>query len=193
MKDRVVTSILVVLILLTWSSEGLSLIEGTHQQINEFIGQTSINGFSLNDYLVNNIGLKEGSREIISGVDADGRALTYRVFQWLGYGGFQEDRPGSDFDYIFNRPTRSNNHFHDPLEGNWDFVGLDSMPCSGQSSILWAQNGNQNPGGKWSWHDARDYFYRGLTQLDGDGNAKTFCRWQGVGTMDDVKENDHLF
>jgi hypothetical protein len=28
---------------------------------------------------------------------------------------------------------------------------------------MWAQNQNQDVGGKWSWHDARDYFYKGLT------------------------------
>jgi hypothetical protein len=27
---------------------------------------------------------------------------------------------------------------------------------------MWAQNQNQDVGGKWSWQDARDYFYRGL-------------------------------
>jgi hypothetical protein len=28
---------------------------------------------------------------------------------------------------------------------------------------VWAQNPNQDPGGGWSWHDAREYFYQGLT------------------------------
>jgi hypothetical protein len=166
MKNKGLILILAILMLLSWSSNSLSLIEGTHQQINEYIAQHSINGYSLKEYLINNLGLGKGVDEIITGIDADGPNISHEIFWWLGYGGFQEDRPGSASDYILNRATRSNNHFHDPLEGNWDFAGLDSMPYSGQSSILWAQNANQNPGGKWSWHDARDYFYKGLTLTD---------------------------
>jgi hypothetical protein len=171
MKNRTVIPILSILIILSWSSQGSSLVEGTHQAINTYVGQNSINGFPLKEYLMNNLGLGKGVDEVISGVDADGAKQSRTVFWWLGYGGFQEDRPGSITDYLplIGQPTRSINHFHNPLGGLWKYCGLDDtyvFHYTGQSSILWAQNPNQDPGGKWSWYDARDYFYKGLTLAD---------------------------
>jgi hypothetical protein len=177
MKNRTLTSILAILIILSWSPQGMSLVEETHQVLNEHIARTSINGFSLNDYLISNLGLGAGVAEIVGGVDADGKNISKRVFQWLGYGGFQEDRPGSITDYLplVGQPTRSVNHFHNPLGGLWQYSGLNAeigpLHYTGQSSILWAQNPNQDPGGKWSWYDARKYYYTALTGKDVDGNV----------------------
>jgi len=184
MKNRVLIPILSILIILSWSSQTFSLEEKTHRAINEYIAQNPINGFSLSDYLVNNLGLKEGAKETISGVDADSMDISQTVFEWLGYGGIQEDRPGSTTDYLMGRPTRSVNHFHNPLKA-WDGAGLDdyitipslsppyfiNLPYTGQSSILWAQNPNQSPGGIRSWKDARRYFYSALTGMDIDGRV----------------------
>jgi hypothetical protein len=87
------------------------------------------------------------------------------VDKWLGEGGVQEDRPGSDMDYVLNNPTRSANHFHNTLLP-WAEAGLNDtfiLHKTGQSSVLWAQNPNQSLGGNWSWLDARKYFYEALT------------------------------
>jgi hypothetical protein len=57
MKNRILIPILSILIVLSWSSQGSSLVEKTHQAINEYIAQNSITGFSLNDYLIQNLGV----------------------------------------------------------------------------------------------------------------------------------------
>jgi hypothetical protein len=127
--------------------------------------------------LINSLGLERGVQEIIIGIEANGVSSKKEVFKWLGYGGFQEDRPGSIIDYLplVGQPTRSVNHFHNPLGGLWRYSGLDAsagpLHYTGQSSILWAQNIDQDPGGKWSWYDARKYFYTALTGRDIDGNV----------------------
>jgi hypothetical protein len=55
-----------------------------------------------------------------------------KVFEWLGYGGIQEDIPPEDWKNIdglitllFNK-GRANNHFHNPLITDWDSAGLNS-------------------------------------------------------------------
>ncbi|MBI4681373.1 MAG: hypothetical protein HY753_09295 [Nitrospirae bacterium] len=118
--------------------------------------------------MINNIDLKDGFKESLKGIDANGKEGYKKIFEWLGYGGIQEDRPGSITDYILGNPTRSVHHFHNPLK-TWDAAGLnDALPdigrtYTGQSSILWGQNTSQHIGGKWSWKDAREYFYIALT------------------------------
>ena len=185
MKNKLLTLMLALLISLNWSSQCLSLTEATHQELNRHVAQNPINGFSLNDYLMNNLGLQRGFGEIINGVDADGRNRSWRVFEWLGYGGEQEDRPGSWKDYlpIVGKPTRSVNHFHNPLRQPWATAGLNDTikvgsverSYTGQSQVLWAQNLTQDPygtlGGNWSWYDARGYYYSALTGKDFAGNV----------------------
>lgn len=65
MKNRVLVPILAILIVLSCGSQGSCLVEETHRAINEYIAQTSINGFSLKEYLINNLGLAKGVDEII--------------------------------------------------------------------------------------------------------------------------------
>jgi hypothetical protein len=174
MKHKGLVSGLTFLIIVSWSSQSLSLQEQTHQAINEHIARNTISGFSLNDYLKNNLGFKEGVEEILSGFDAKGTSVTRGVFLWLGYGGYQEDRPGAWYDYGLGIPTRSVNHYHNPLIKPWDSAGLNGniigTSVTGQSQILWAQNQNQSLGGNWSWPDARRYFYIALTGRDSGGN-----------------------
>ena len=116
------------------------------------------------------MGFKKGAEEVLNGVDANGKNISKEVFWWLEYGGEQEDRPGNWYDYLLGKPTRSVHHFHNPLN-SWDNAGLNDYVLGknyrGQSSVLWGQNINQDPyqnlGGKWSWQDAREYFYIALT------------------------------
>jgi hypothetical protein len=149
-----------------------------HEAINGSIAQRTINGFSLDYYLINQLGLKDGVSELIHGYSQKNKAEeTKELWKWLGEGGYMEDEP-EGWRLIFNI-ARNNNHFHNPLGGLWEYSGLNasiSLPFppyrlnyTGQSSILWAQNPNQDPGGRWSWYDARGYFYTALTGLDWNG------------------------
>jgi hypothetical protein len=75
-----------------------------------------------------------------------------RVREWIEDGSEFEDEPF----------VRVQNHFHNPLRP-WSQAGLST---GGMSSVLWAQAPDQNEGvggGKHSWKDARDSYYRALT------------------------------
>ena len=183
MRNKVLTLGMTLLIILIWSSQAFSLKEDTHKAINEYIAQTTVNGFSLKSHIMNNLGFKNGFNENLKGYDADGKDISKKVFQWLGYGGIQEDRPGAIIDYVTQKPTRSFNHFHNPIKPSWNEAGLNDyilVPIvapippfpvigytkkwyTGQSSILWSQNSQQSVGGQWSWSNARKYFYDALT------------------------------
>jgi hypothetical protein len=142
-----------------WASQVLSFNRGMHRDLNERIAQRVINNFSLNDYLINQLGFAQGVMQILP-KDSD----KFRVFEWLGEGGDKEDEPEALYRYPTNT-ARNNRHFHDPLE-SWNNAGLRTPIFTAQSSLMWAQNQNQDVGGKWSWHDARDYFYEGLIATD---------------------------
>jgi len=175
-----------ILILVCWISKGFALEKKTHEYLNQQIAQRAINQFSLDSYLKNNLGFQNGAQEPLSGYSEILKKQTQqRVWQWVGEGGIKEDEPEGLFRYLSNT-ARNNNHFHNPLAETWDKAGLDAdvsvlkllfpllfglpypLPdhIKGQSSILWSQNKNQSPGGKWSWYDAREYFYKGLTLTD---------------------------
>jgi hypothetical protein len=63
---------------------------------------------------------------------------------------------------------RVRNHFHNP-KLSWDQAGLrppgSAIPI-GQSSVVWSQNINQGDGGKASWHQARDAYFKALTETE---------------------------
>lgn len=121
--------------------DAYALKEKTHYEINKSIAQRNIADFSLDSYINNQLGFFEGVNLSITSIDADGKISEKPIFEWLSYGGEQEDRPGAWYDYInLLKKTRSLNHFHNPLETSWDNAGLNDMGKSGQSSILWAQN-----------------------------------------------------
>jgi hypothetical protein len=82
------------------------------------------------------------------------RNITWRMVQeWIKEGGVSED----DF-------PRYLNHSHDPLRP-WDGAGIRILGYPFfSSSIVWAQKdkGTQYSGA-YSWHDARDYYYKALS------------------------------
>ena len=124
------------------------LEKDTHKQLNEHIANTTINGFSLTSYLIDQVGYKKGIEEVFS----DGKK-TMRVWEWIRDGGRYEDEP-----YY----TRSFNHYHDPLQP-WYIAGFDK---TFKSSLIWAQNQGligSLLGGDWDWKKARACFYKGLT------------------------------
>jgi hypothetical protein len=155
----------ILIIIVVISFKAYALTENTHKAINERIAQRSINGFSFDTHLINQLGFSKGVTEDLWGIDAEGHNKKKKVFEWLGYGGEQEDRPGEWYDYLpfIGKPTRSVNHFHNPLKA-WSEAGLNDkilgiISYTGQSQVLWAQNSTQDVGGNWAWQDARRYFY----------------------------------
>ena len=156
---------IILIFFLTWSSQSYALKEDTHKAINEYIATHAINGFFLETYLKNTLGYQNGFNEYLKGEDVDGNDASKQVFWWLAYGGIQEDRPGDFLDYATNTPTRSVNHFHNPLKP-WSEAGLNDTVAgalyTGESSILWAQDSNQVVGGQWSWQTVRSTFYLAL-------------------------------
>lgn len=162
-----------------------ALTEDTHKAINDEIAKSKINGFSLDMYLVTQLGFSKGINEELNGIDAQGNSKNKEVYWWLGYGGEQEDRPGSFSDYFQNKPTRSANHFHNPLK-HMSEAGLNELLgfYTGQSSVLWSQNPNQQIGGKWSWSDARNYFYSALTSTNKTQRDEYFAKtFRAVGQL----------
>lgn len=130
-----------------------SLEVGTHEAINETVAKGGGGSFSLDNYLINNLGVSGGVNEFIN---------NKKVFDWFKLGGRYEDKPPLTIPY-----TRSLNHFHNPLE-TWDNAGLETF----QSSVIWAQD--QGPfgslfGGNYSWKATREYFYTALTGKDLNG------------------------
>ncbi|MBI4824338.1 MAG: hypothetical protein HY805_08955 [Nitrospirae bacterium] len=162
--------IFLILILLFNIPSAYPLEVETHEAINEHISSTPVSGFSLDGYLKNNLGFIKGKDEEINGK---------KISRLIKDGGSYEDSPPWTIPYI-----RSLNHFHNPLK-LWDKAGLkDSI--WGESSILWAQKplGTQGPGGHYSWHDVRDYFYKALTSTDKNTREKNFAKtFRGIGQL----------
>ena len=154
-----------VLALVLWISEGSTLEKKTHEYLNQkiakmTINQGTINQFSLDSYLKNNLGFQKGAEELLSGYSEVLKKQTKQeVFMWMGEGGIKEDEPEQKWRQVIGK-ARNINHFHNPLGGPLLVNdGLDDtyvFHYTGQSSIRWAQHRNQDPGGKWSWHDARN-------------------------------------
>lgn len=131
-----------------------SLETDTHEALNEYVSRNTLNSFSFNLYLKNNLGIQNGIEEDFN---------SKQVWKWLREGGKKEDIP-----YWYMPYLRSVNHFHNPLTKQ-GFSGIWGMGfLNGVSSLEWSQKpmGTQSPGGYYSWYDARDYFYKALTSAD---------------------------
>ncbi len=94
---------------------------------------------------LNILGFEQGIDNLLIGIE---------IYKWFEVGSTKEDEP----------QDRTFNHFHDPNR-TWDEAGLKSS-WIGCSSILWAQNKCNNPNDKWSWSNAREYYYRALTAAE---------------------------
>jgi hypothetical protein len=180
------SAISVAIALLAFCSTAYGFEKPTHMAINVDIAARTFDEFSLDSCLINQLGLSKGIEEELNGD---------QITEWLAGGGKTEDEPEAGWRYLSNT-ARNNNHFHNPLAENWPSAGLDidvsalrflfpiffRIPypfpdhMTGQSSILWAHDKNQNLGGKWSWHDARQYFYEGLTLTDKAEREKSLAR-----------------
>jgi hypothetical protein len=149
----------------------------THQAINKYIALGTINGFSLDSYLKNQLGFRNGVEEQIKFGDSK------NVWSWIGGGGVSEDKPPRFFQIPY---LRSTNHFHDPMS-NQGFGGfIFGLLFRGESSIQWSQKpiGAQNPGGHYSWFDTRDYYYQALTSPAKTDRDKYFAEtFRGLGQL----------
>jgi hypothetical protein len=149
-----------ILFILLISLPAFSLHPPAHREINEHIALNNTVGFSLDDYLKNNLGIINGVQETIK-KGSNNKALWW----WLAEGGERED------DGLKPLSLRAWNHYHDPLDP-WASAGY-----YGQSSILWAQDPNQATGsiftdGKsYSWQDVRKYYHIALTGRDFTGTV----------------------
>ncbi len=175
MNKLISTSILMIVILFGKMNTISALDVITHKAINENIAQNKLNGFSLDLYLINQLGINNGVKEKFNS------SMTWEL---LRDGGEFEDIP---VWYMIYR--RSVNHFHNPLRPLVDagFTGVwGTYILSGQSAILWSQNqlGMQDPGGFYSWYDVRNYFYSGLTAYDKKTRDTNFAEtFRGLGQL----------
>lgn len=140
--------------LLLFSTPGFTYSGITHKAVSK----EALKGSIVDSYLKNNLAFSKGVEEKISGQDGE-----KFVYDWIMDGSSSEDEPR----------LRCKNHFHNPLK-LWNEAGLSDI-FSGDSSILWAQNTNQSPGGRWSWKNARDYYYLALTSVTKEERDNNFA------------------
>lgn len=169
-------SLLIITLSIYITSYSYALEVATHKAINAYIAQNTINSFSLDSYLKNQLGISGGIKESFTSSNT-----SYEAWQWLREGGLYEDIP-----YWYMPYLRSVNHFHNPITKQ-GFSGIwGTGILSGESSLLWAQKpkNTQSPGGYYSWHDVRDYFYRALTSADKNIRDTSFAQtFRGLGQL----------
>jgi hypothetical protein len=145
----------------------------THTALNIKIVEKNIQEFSLNTYLVEQLGFKQGIYE-----DIKEYFTTQKVFKWLGEGGQKEDDPLGSWFPATLLPLRATNHFHDPVS--------DEGWGPGKSAINWALLGRnqQYVGGYYSWADVRNYFITALTYKDSSMRDVYFAEtFRGLGQL----------
>ena len=156
----------------------------THQDINGYVANmTFSNGFNLNTYLKDNLGLSGGIGEVVS--------ENKKIEEWIKLGGKYEDKPPEWYSINY---LRSVNHFHNPLLP-WDqayytdwfsFCSVGHCPVS---AILWAQGPQNidsvyNPGGDWSWSQVRSYYLAALTSsIKTDRDTSFANTFRGMGQL----------
>ncbi|MDF1592230.1 MAG: hypothetical protein P1P89_11990 [Desulfobacterales bacterium] len=154
-----------------------ALNPATHRTINDFVCQNSLNGFSLDLCLKDQLGFLLGIDE---GINPE-PGITKTVSVLIEDGGEFEDEPPWTIPYL-----RSVNHFHNPLtDGGFSGIWGTGF-LAGESSILWSQKlvGEQGPGGHYSWHDVRDYFYKALTSSNNATRDDYFAdTFRGLGQL----------
>lgn len=166
MKRLIINTTLMTFVVFSWGQISYALSVETHQAFNEHIAQTTLNGFSLDDYLKNRLGFSSGIKEKFN---------NSLVWESLRDGGLYEDLPPQAAPYF-----RSVNHFHNPLKSINDagFTGIwGSGVLHGKSALLWSQSApdTQYPGGSFSWNDVRNYYYEALKSPDKSNRNTSFA------------------
>jgi hypothetical protein len=179
MYKRILYLVLAVSIFMVVCKECWGYNGKEHAAIDDWILEHAVGGFDLDQYVRHSLGIDRGMKD---------KCIRYvNILDWLtiidykspqeliAQGGKEEDSPF----------WRCINHFHDPLSP-WDQAGLTIL--SGESSVLWAQKdtGGQSwwYGGSYTWHDARDSFYKALTGTDaGQRNSDLSSTFLAVGHL----------
>ncbi|MBI5674219.1 MAG: hypothetical protein HZC48_00125 [Nitrospirae bacterium] len=180
MKQKMVSFWMLFLFIVGFNCTSYALDVETHRAINEYISSNTLNGFSLSDYLNNNLGFTKGKEEEIKG---------QKVYKWFSDGGHYEDKPPWYVPYL-----RSVNHFHDPLATSLSDAGFngiwDTGFLSGLSAVEWSQwpLGAQTMqvlgSGNYSWYDVRDYYYKVLTSVNNLDRENKFAEtFRGLGQL----------
>ena len=166
----IVFAILAVTLFVQGTAHALAI--STHKAINLHIAKTAMNGFSLDEYLKNNLDATGGIGESYNG---------RRVEGWLELGGEYEDIP-----YLYMPYLRSVNHYHNPLTDR-GFSGIFGTGfLQGMSAVDWTllPMRTQSPGGYYSWADARNYYYLALTSYDKTARESHFAdTFRGLGQL----------
>jgi len=185
--------ILFVIMFASITSLSYALDVATHKAINENIARNNFNGFSLDSYVISNLGLATGVTTSLNSLE---------LWKWLRDGGLYEDMPPESLIPY----RRSRNHFHNPLKtmneayysdmlafcAATDNIFQISAHCP-KSAILWAQGPQNsdialgvdlNPGGDWSWKKTRENFYAALSSaVNSDRDTKFAETFRGIGQL----------
>jgi len=144
-------ALLIVALLRTSSAQAFEVI--THEKLSFRSVDTTVSSPSKLDGYLREIlrhdfysdeGIQLGIQQLFNGKI---------VRDWIQFGSGEEDNPW----------MRLNEHFHDPTKP-WDQAGT-----LGISSVIWSQllnQGNGVGGGNHSWPDARESYFRALTETD---------------------------
>ncbi|MBI5591265.1 MAG: hypothetical protein HY881_12360 [Deltaproteobacteria bacterium] len=148
-----VFAVIATMISLFYLHLALALEVKTHKAINEHISTNTLNGFSLDDHLKNQLGMQDGKDTYFN---------NKKVFNSLGDGGVTEDKPDGCVPY-----WRSRNHFHNPINNSGFSGWWDTGIFSGMSAIDWIMEpANSQSCGYYSWNDARTYYFNALFVKD---------------------------
>lgn len=143
----------------------------THRSINEHVAKNIFNGFSLNDFLKEQLGMLKGYDE---------KMVNKEVLEWLADGGEYEDKPLECAPF-----WRSRHHFHNPVD-NSGFSGIwDTGILSGVSSRDWALYPTEMQScGYYSWNNARVYYLWALAADSKDMRERYFAEtFRGLGQL----------
>jgi hypothetical protein len=164
--------LLVCFISLNGSSTAMAWDNGTtHVDLSDVAAQRSILS---NGFLVNTLALKNGLDEKLLWGGAN--TTNQSIRKWI--------QDGANFE---DHSPRYLNHFHQPLLP-WESAGLnDSIlgkSVTGESALLWAQNGGltNTSNTDWSWQATRQHYANALTaQLKTTRDAELAQTFVGIG------------
>ncbi len=173
--------------------------EVTHRDLSKYAADNSSLSKNKENYL-KNIGFNLGLDEILIW-----QGKTWTVTKWLREGADLED--AGNLWQLATGQSRSYNHFHNPIKqypwmdaGLDDWITLPPYHTTGQSSLLWAQDGaNQEnfPERDWSWQKVRNYYYLALTSSTDSAKQENFAKtFRGLGhqmhLIQDAAQPDHV-
>ncbi len=157
-----------------------SIVHSYKVNTHDLLSEKAVELSSLDSYLRTELGFQAGVVKKFSGVE---------TIKHVRNGSKWEDN--AQLVLSISRFLRFNNHFHNPLR-TWNDAGLRSLFGIeiGNSSILWGQGPDLqqpgNPGGNksFTWQDARERFFEGLTATNQtDRDEKLALAFRTIGHL----------